>query len=454
MVELYKRFTHSIAWNTLESVVYQLCFLAHQLLLFSVTDRTTYGLIGTFFSITYLIVTITNCGLDVSVAPFFTIITQSKDQFKKFFLMQLVPELCIVTTLFLAAMIKHIFFSSLTLPCDVGTPFLIILGTLVFFEGAKKTLRMILHLAFLNDKTTFVEIANIIMYVSLVWTSYLLGNPISLYLIFIPMLIVSATSCLMLFVFVYDYYATLPDKSTSKIEIGSLQWRILQSRFFNFFNQISHMIFSSNFLVPFFALFFGLHQAGVLKLLASITHSITTIVQKAFGISSNILLSHIKDESDVVKKNIFFMITNHLNQVIYGILLFFIINHKTIMGISAIANTGTTWSIAYLFMFISFSETFFIAYENFFITHEKAGYLFLFNMIIMSIVMCIMMNMHLFSQLMLLLAIIAVRIFAFSTLGLLSFYQWRIKPALAINPRYFFCSFLISITFYVLALMV
>jgi len=214
------------------------------------------------------------------------------------------------------------------------------------------------------------------------------------------------------------------------------------------------MIFSVNFLVPFFALFFGLQQAGVLKLLSYIAHSITTIVQKAFGISSNILLSHIKDTSDEVKRNIFFMITDHLNQVLYGILLFSLINHATIMNMSAIANTGTTWAIAYLFMFISFSETFFIAYENFFITQEKTGYLFLFNVSIMGIVIGIMMHMHLFSQLMLLLAIIAVRVFAFSTLGLLSFYQWRIKPALAIKPNYFLGSLAISMTFYVIARMV
>ncbi len=152
MVELYKKFMHSVAWNALESIIYQLFFIGHQITLFSLTDRTTYGLIGAFFSITYLIVTITNCGLDASVAPFFTVITKSRTQFKKFFLMQLAPEAFIVTALCFTASIKHIFFSSIKLPCDVNISFLAILGLLIFFEGAKKTLRMILHLRFLMRK--------------------------------------------------------------------------------------------------------------------------------------------------------------------------------------------------------------------------------------------------------------------------------------------------------------
>jgi len=451
MTELYKRFSASVVWNSLESILYQALFLGHQLLLFKVTDHATYGLIGTVFSITYLLVTITNFGFDVSISPFFTIATQNKQNFKNFFFMQLIPECCILAIIFILIMCKHLFFTPwLTLPHSIDNMFFLLIGFLIFFEGAKKTLRMILQLAWLNHQTAVVEIATIITYIGLVWTGYLMGHTINLYLVFIPMIIVSALSSLILFAFVYMYYQQLPDATSASTTLP-LQWRILHSRFFNFLNQISHMVFSSNFLVPFFALFFGLGQAGFLKLMATIAHAISTIVQKIFGISSNIILSHLKHSSTQTKQDAFLMITNRLNQVLYGIIIFFIINYKTIMRASEIDNNGITWTIAYLFLIISLSENFFIAYEKFFITHEKSDYLCLFNLIVMSLLFYIMIHSHHFSAATLLFIIIAVRIVAFSTLSIFSFYQWRIRPSLGMQPTYLIGSLVISVLFFMAA---
>lgn len=451
MVEIHKHFRQSIAWNALESILYQALFLGHQVLLFKTIDPATYGLISTVFSITFLLATITNFGFDASISPFFTIAIQSKQNFKNFFFMQLIPECIILLALGTAIIGNHLFFTPwITLLQPIDTTFFVIIGSLIFFEGAKKTLRMILQLAFLNHKTALVEIATIITYIGLVWTSYAMGLAINLYLALIPMLIVSILSSACLFIFVYRYYKELPDATSNQSPI-SLQWRILHSRFFNFLNQISHMVFSSNFLVPFFAISFGFNQAGFLKLIATIAHSISTILQKIFGISSNIVLSHLKNTTTKIKQDAFLMITNRLNQVLYGIIIFFIINHKTIIQSGEFPINGVTWIIAYLFLLVIFSENFFIAYEKLFITHERTDYLCLFNLGIMGIIFYTMTHSHHFSMSALLLIIIAIRIISFLLLGIFSYYQWRIRPSIGIQPKYLIGSLIISVAFFAAA---
>ncbi|MCX5921706.1 MAG: hypothetical protein NTX86_00015, partial [Candidatus Dependentiae bacterium] len=369
--------------------------------------------------------------------------------FRKIFYVQLIPEYALLALLFLIAIIANTYLHQES-PL---TPFmLIVIGLLIFFEGIKKTMRMLLQLACLNHKTALIEMTSIVTYTSLVWIGYFLGYPIGLSLVFIPMLAVSALSSLALCVCAHDYYTTLPDNSNAReLPDATMQWRILRSRWFNFLNQASHMFFSSNFLVPFFALSFGFNQAGIFKLMSSIVHCITVILQKSFGISSSILLSHLKETSVADKQSAFLFISNHLNQVLYGIIIFFVINYGTIMHINSIANTGPAWTLAYLFFIISFSENFFIAYEKFFIAHEKSDHLFIFNLIIISLLSIIIFHAALFSQLTLLITIIAVRIIAFMCIGAISFRQWQIKPAFGFQSKYLIGSLIISIAFFILA---
>ena len=449
MVDLYKQYSKSILWNTFESFFYQLLLLAHQFALFAITDRATYGLIGTIFSATYLLVMVTNFGLDVSMSAFFTQAIQSKKHFKKIVLFQLVPEYCLLIVIGLTILLLSPFLAHLSMPFHLDIQALALLGCLIVFEGSKKTLRSLLQLGFHSRKTALVEVATIIGYISMVWIGYFMGYPINLTLIFLPLLIVSALSSLILLIFLMHYYKKLPDHSSSPLPTRALQWRILRNRFFNFLNQATHALFSSNFLVPFFAMTFGLAYAGILKLTASIAHCITSIVQKIFGISGTVLLAHLKESSLEIRQQAFFTISHRLNQVLYGFILFFAINHGAIVRARALPETSTILTLAYLFMIIIFSENFFLAYEKFFITHEKADHLFLFNLGIMVATGMLLTQVHTFSHLSLMLAIIGLRLISFFAVILFSFYQWRLKPALTIQPYYFASSLIASLAFFI-----
>src|SRR5579871_4111857 len=227
---VYAKFIRGLRWNALESVWYQAALAGHQIMLFSLTSTSMFGFIGTVFSTLYLIVTITNFGLDSSLGTFFSYISDSKQAFRRIILPQLLPELFIL--LALAAL--FIFVRSLLNPYLPGTIQLdnLLIGALsilLLSEGLKKTLRTLLQLAFYNTITATVEIITITIYVGTVWTIYALGYPISLELIFFPMLITSCISTTVLASAVYVWYTTLPDSSSNATP--QLAGRILQNRF-------------------------------------------------------------------------------------------------------------------------------------------------------------------------------------------------------------------------------
>lgn len=449
-MHVYKLFTRSLAWNTLEAVFYQGLLLAHQLFLFQSVDRSMYGLIGSLFSLTYLIVTLINFGFDVSLAPFFKIACTSRQSFRKIFMIQLIPEYLLIVTFFGLFVLGFHYISpewtiryQLTLSLATG------LMLLALLESAKKTFRAILHLSFLNHKTAFVEVATIMSYIGLVWGYHFLGHPFSLGLIFMPMIITSGISCMVLGWHTKQLYNKLPNVPLEKPH-ALLQVRILKNRFFNFLNQISHVLFSSNFLVPFFAMQFGLQQAGILKLVSTIVYCITVILQKVFGISSASMLAHIKEESMDNKRTAFSLMSNHLNQALFMITIFFILNFNTLINWSAHISNQQTWYLLYLFFIISFSENFFIAYEKFYIAEEKTSYLFVFNALVMCAMGCIFYYADHIQPLTLLVAVIGIRLLSFIGLSILSFYHWQLRSSYTMNPWLTAGSIVFSSLFFIL----
>lgn len=448
MVDLYKQYSKSILWNTIESFFYQLLLLAHQFALFSVVDRATYGLIGAMFSTTYLLVMVVNFGLDVSISAFFTYAIQSKKHFKKIMLFQLIPEYLLLTALCFIAAIVWTFLAQYSISAQLDGQTILLLGLLIIFEGSKKTLRSLLQLGFHSSKTACVEVITIIGYIGMVWIGYFTGHTINLTSIFLPLLIMSALSSFILLFFLMRYYHQLPDYSPAPLPDTVFQWRIIRSRFFNFLNQAMHALFSSNFLVPFFALTFGLAHAGILKLTASIAHCITSIVQKTFGISGAALLAHVKESSLEERQHAFATISNRLNQALCFFVIFFAINYSAIMHARSITENTTILTLAYLFLIIIFSENFFLAYEKFYIAHERADRLLLFNIIIMGSILALLSQAHTVSPVWLMAAIIGLRLIAFLCVMLFSFRQWHIKPKFIIHPSYIVSSLAISLTFF------
>jgi hypothetical protein len=393
---------------------------------------------------------ITNFGLDISLGAFFKQASTSRRNFKKLLTIQLLPEYILII---IFALLGLALFP--TLGAHLGSAYGLttemagVMACLIFFEGTKKTLRMVLQLAFKSHQTALVEIATITSYLAMVWGGYSMGYPLSIPLIFVPMLITSAVSWAALIALVYNFYTTLPHHETCTIT-RSTHLRLLKNRLYNFLNQAGHMIFSSNFLVPFFAVLFGLEQAGVLKLVASIAYCITIILQKAFGLSGNVLLAHVKDEQNEQRQHAFITLSTYLNHALFAIAIFLLINHRVLATMTSLPTAGIAWPLLYLFFVINFSENFFIAYEKLFITQERTDLLLVFNGITLTLIAGTLYHHSLFSQLSLLCIVIGIRLLGFLAISILSFYQWRIKPTFKLNPSYALSSIAFSLIIFLL----
>lgn len=303
MKELHKFLSRSLRWLSFEAIAYQLLLVGHQLLLFRVAGYGSYGLIGAVFSLVYLTVTVADCGLEPSISPFFSALKKSRHAFRRFILVNLMPNIAVVAALTISAFaLKFLLTSSIFHVIDtISTPILCILAALVLTETVKKSLRTILHLAFLNRAAAFIEVGTIVSYIGFVWILYGSGFAIGLPLVFAPMLVTSAVSMLLMVFFLWRFSATLPEKSAPLL----LTKRVVKARFFNSLNQLSHTLFSSNFLVPFFAMQFGLAHAGVFKLVSHIAYAVTSILRKTFGLTSDAMLAKTKTMSLSVKREVF-----------------------------------------------------------------------------------------------------------------------------------------------------
>ncbi len=431
---VYAKFIRGLRWNALESIWYQVALAGHQLMLFSLTPTSTFGFIGTVFSTLYLILTVTNFGLDSSLGTFFSSISSSKQAFRRIVLPQLLPELfilCVLALLFIALrsfLIPHV-------PATMHLDNLLVgaLSMLLLSEGLKKTFKTLLQLAFYNTVTATIEIITITIYVGTVWTIYSSGYPITLELIFFPMLITSCINTAVLAGAVYLWYATLPEVSANPVP--PLAGRILQNRFFNYVTHLSHTLFSGNFLVPLFAVQCGLASAGIFKLVSTIAYTLSCILQKIFGLTTEALLAHVKPLHLDHKQDAFKKITYYLYPAVYTVLFCVCLNASKIVTFAG-ASAHSTLPLIILFFMIHFSEYFFMAYEKFFIIEEKNKYLFIINVGIIALMYVALSHAHTVSAFTILSTLLGVRILAFVVISSLAFYRWQLVPGWRIQPQY------------------
>lgn len=360
---LYPRFLSGLRWNTLESVVYHAIFIAHQSMLYHILPIKEYGLIGTLFSGIYLVVACANLGLDVVIISFFDQISQSKKNAFHLFIFPLLAQiiLYIVVT---GGIIQVI---SLFLPqaewYAFGRAQLLTLILLVALEGTKRSLRVALHLIFRNQVTALVELAHIITYATSIWGFYLLFKTIPIQLVFISLAVISSLANIILGVYLYQWYATLPEDAISTVSLPN--W--LRSRLLATCYQVSHALVSPNALVTASAALQGLAWTANLKFISSIIHTMSTIVYKSVGASSQALFTALKNDSSIEHAPLFAL----LNRIVYALFILIAIGCFIALCLTTTpGNLGNWWVIGTILALYS-TETLFIPYEMFCLVHEK-----------------------------------------------------------------------------------
>jgi len=427
---LYQQFFAGIRWNAIETIIFSLIFLTHQFFLFKTLGGALYGLVGTLFASLYLVVKVANFGLDKSLGTLFSDLSKDKNLFRSVITKQLRIQLAIFFVLSIIIFsIKLIDASIFKILSSVEYTMLAILLAILVVEGVKKTVRMLLQLAFLNKQAAFVELGVTTFYFIVVWGLYLLGYSLLLVTIFVPFLVFSVLSTACMMRYLHVWYQTLPEGRNHEKAHKTPKTYFLKNRFFNTFNDLGSRIFTGNFLVVIAAYKFGMEYAAFIKLATSLFDTVSIVIYKTFGWTSYALFAHMKSEQLDHKKKAFSRAAQMMVQVLYGLLLFTCINYQKIATLKKVGNTEiltlcVLYAIGYLISI----------YEQFYVTQDSAGYLLIFNSLSLFLCGAVVYFGSTISTTELLLSFCVIRLIVLAAISIVSFYLWGIKSTWSVRP--------------------
>lgn len=434
---LYNQFLHGIRWNALDSIISQGLLVAHHIAVRYFLGPVFHGEFGTAFSILYSLLVIVNMGLDSSLSPIFTYISANKRAALLLSRRIFFPQLTILMFSFIILVLvaqRQVAFNFLTGPISI------IIGVTLIIESIRKSCRTFLQLALRSRLTAITEISGMIAYLIIVWSWFFAGFGMTLMSAFITLLIISSIQLIILAVGIHAWYTQLPD--TTNTLPATISWRLAKSRFFVGSNQIISQLFTSNFLVPFFAVTCGLNFASFFKIISSVAQWITLVGQKIFGITGAAILARTKELSLETKRAVFIAMTHKLYQVLYILLICVIINGTTLYITQCSVYPPQAITIGVTMLVLSFLESFFVLFDRWYIIEERAYYLLFFTTL-----SCMFLY---FSGSYILLSLVIIRVITIMLLTLFSFYYWSLRPSLKIEKESLGIALILSLLIYII----
>ena len=437
---LTKKF-HSISqWNLFGSMFFESIKLINQFFLLKFMTLSSYGKLGSIFSIVFLFIHLIGFEAESSLSPFISDATESQKGFKNFFLKYFTAQFFLL--LIGSCIYIIIFYNKFELS-------LIVIPTLlILLEGIRILFRALLHILFLSKKTILIETALTFLFIGIIWLPFFVTNQlISIPTILGAYLLTSLLALIFFFKIIKDFYNTLPEETINHRSTNTFK-RILKIRLYNSLIKIPENIFSENFIVPFFAFKFGYSQAGIFKIASYIARSIKSIIHSVIGFSGGGLFASLKKESLQIKQKAFYILSNKLNRILIFMLIFLTINYNYLM--SKLYSTQTVILATILFLIYAISEHLLTIYEQFYVLEETIEKLFIIKTLEISFFSLILYFGKNFSPIEFCIMLLAVRTVIFFTLALDAFTRWGLKINTKISWPFFLITTAISIFFYFL----
>jgi len=361
--------------------MYKIILLLHQIFLYCSVTKIFYGLQSSLFACIYTAITLANFGFDDTLYPFFTSFSKSKKNFSNMILLTILHTASIVFIAIFFYLIyqyqnQNSFLHNISIVCNENIQNIIFLCLSIFIlEAIKKTMITIMHLAFLNKDSAFAQIGMLTSYLIIFWLSYAWNKNISLYTILIPMACTSLGELCYITYKLKIWYDNLSDEYDPSAYIPFKVF--YQQALYNYCNQITKVIYSSNIMTLSFSLFIGFEQAATIKFFTNLITLSYTCIAQSIGITSGTFFSLIKNNHSINIKKIFHEITlRHLQSLIIIGLLFIII-------------LGFAWANSYINNFLTLQILLFISmmnieqisivYEQLSIAQEQSKFLALFH---------------------------------------------------------------------------
>ena len=431
LIPYLPQFKLGLFWTLIDSIGSQGLVILFHVLYRNFAGPIRHGILGCLLSLIYLATAVMNIGLDSTLAPFLEIFSESRKRFMVFTRLLLIPQALFLCSLCILAFVGSSYMPAINFFKNLAPYFskhLLAYSLLTFFfESMRKTLRTFLQLSFYFRFAAFVELLGVgvnILGIILLHYYHQLTLPNSL-----QVLMYAALAQLIILIagITVWYHSLKDDEYEAPLKNTELFFRISKTRLFSWVLNCLHQLYSGNFLVPVCAFQFGIESASLMKVITSISYWITLVTKKALGVTSNALLAHLKSRSPETQIQAFHFLTEVFNQVLYGLLIFLVINGKKI-ALHQVQNIPTvTWSLLYGMVLLTFLESLFVLYEKWYIVEEDAQTYLGFNLVSIGLLYLVIKTLQ--APLAILSAIICIRVLTFIGLSLFSFYRWNIWPS-------------------------
>lgn len=425
--EFQAKFHKNFRWAFVGSIIYELTKTLHNFFLVKVLVPEEYGIISSCLAFTYFLTKLTDLGASTSLLPFFSLIVQSKQNFKNLILKHyLIPHLPL--TIFIASFITFLLHRT-KLPQINTWHILILITIVVIFEALRSFLRLFMYTAQQTKAVVVLEVATFLGFVLSVWMpSLIFGSKLTFQSVFIPHVIESTITTTILLFFMVQFYKNLPNIPQNIPT--NIRYRMITTKALNYLLRLSREFFSTHFLTPFFALRFGLEYAGIFYFSTVIAHSLQSVFKVSVGYMGNALFASLKNESSANKQQAFSLLCHKLSRIFVPISIFLLINLNKLLKRAMINDISTiTLVLPLLFLFILIIDFIMSLYEQLYIAEERAGKFLIFKIVEFILFLILIKTTNPKTPLPLfLVGIIIIKTVCFGVISINAFKNWNVKP--------------------------
>lgn len=271
-------FNAKARWNLFGSAIYEGLRIAHNTILAILFTPQVFGLVGSLFASTFLVVRLSDAGATNTLLPFFGYLERSQQTFKSFFVRRLLLPVFITAPIGagLASIFLHTTDHKMLASCAV------ILPLLIFSETIRSFLRQFLHLAGQSKQTVLTDHITFCAYVLVCWpTLFFIPSMRTPFFIFALFLIDSLVGLASFLILTRRFASTLP-KTVPHEQEPPLRAFYL-ARLYAWLMRICKELFSSNALTPLFAATVGLKQAGLFYFAATLAMALHAMMRSVIG---------------------------------------------------------------------------------------------------------------------------------------------------------------------------
>ncbi len=424
-------FNAKARWNLFGSVFYETLRIGHNTVLALLFTPEIFGLVGSLFASTFLVVRLSDVGATNALLPFFGFLEQSRKSFNAFFLKKLFLPIFITAPIGAgaASIFLHSTHHQALASCAVILPLLMLSETLRAF------LRQFLHLAGQSKYTVLFDQGTFVGYILISWPALYfypgLRTPVFVFSLFLVDSLIAVAS---FFILTRRVANRLPEDAPLVIEEPTPKAFYL-ARLYAWLMRACKELFSSNALTPLFAATVGLKQAGLFYFAATLAMALQAIMRSVIGYAgASFFISARKAGMGAAQA--FSHISQKLSSLLLVLTIFFVASYHDIIKLThATAATSQLTIFFVLYFAIVVVEFTLFLYEQQYQFEQAGAKALQWRLLELLLVYITSRGFISFSPVSTLACILVAKVGTMVALALSGYKHWGIRPSLHMPVR-------------------